>query len=553
MKKSITVSVVALLILGGILSFSFTDPGDKYFQIAKNLDIFVTLFKEVNTYYVDEIDPDEVINVGIDAMLNSLDPYTDYIPEDEFDNFRTITTGQYGGIGALVGKRDGYSTILMPFKGYPAYSQGLQIGDKVIKIDGRDIRGLESNEISQLLKGQINTPIRLTIQRYGIEQPFDVDLVRQKITIKNVSYQGMVNPATGYIRLSDFTTDAGREVRTAVQALREKGAKSIILDLRGNPGGLLEEAINVSNVFVDKGSEIVSTKGKIDDWNKTYKAYQDPVDTRIPLVVLINGGSASAAEIVAGVLQDYDRGILLGQKTFGKGLVQATRPLAYNSQLKITTAKYYIPSGRCIQAIDYAHRNADGSAGRIPDSLKVAYKTMAGRVVYDGGGVDPDINIEHEGYAPVTYSLVNNNLIFNYATKYRFENREIAEAREFELSDAEFEEFTDWLGGKELEYTNPTEKVLEELVASAKKEKYYSAIEPEIKQLESEVLKSKQADLAKFKAEIKETLEEEIVSRYYLEEGIVEASFKFDPYIQRALQILEQPEEYSQLLMPSGN
>ncbi len=553
MKKRLIQASIAVIILAGVLGFSFSDPGNKYFMIAKNLDIFATLFKEVNTYYVDEVNPDQVINVGIDAMLNSLDPYTDYIPEAEFENFRTMTTGQYGGIGALVGKREGFSTIIMPFKGFPAFEKGLQIGDKVIKIDGQDIRQRDSEEISRLLKGQVNTPIVLTIQRYGVDKPFDVSLMREKITIKNVSYQGMVDASIGYIRLSDFTTDAGREVRNAVNSLKSQGAKSIILDVRGNPGGLLDEAINVSNVFVKKGSEVVSTRGKINDWNKTYRAYQDPVDTEIPLVILINGGSASAAEIVAGVLQDYDRGVLIGKKTFGKGLVQATRPLAYNSQLKITTAKYYIPSGRCIQAIDYAHRNPDGSAGRIPDSLKVAHKTKAGRVVYDGGGVDPDLYVEQDTFAPITHSLVSNNHIFNYATKYHFEHKQIPSPKEFVLSESEFDAFGEWLRNKEFRYTNPSEKILEDLEASARREKYYATLETEIEQLKAEVGKSKETDLEKFKAEIKEALEEEIASRYYLEAGIIEASFKYDPYIRKAIDVFKDPEAYANLLKPSSN
>lgn len=551
MKKFLKGTTAGIIVLLGILSLSFTEPGSNYFLIAKNLDIFATLFKEVNTYYVDEINPDEVIEVGIDAMLNSLDPYTDYIPEEEFDNFRTITTGQYGGIGALVGKRDGYSTIIMPFKGYPAYEKGLRIGDRVLKIDGHDIRGKDSEEISNLLKGRVNTPITLTIERYGEQKPFDVSLVREKITIRNVSYQGIIGESTAYIRLSDFTTDAGREVRQALEKLKNQGAKSLILDLRGNPGGLLDEAINVSNVFVRKGSEVVSTKGRIGEWNKSYRAYQDPVDVSMPVVVLINGGSASAAEIVAGVLQDYDRAVLLGQKTYGKGLVQATRPLAYNSQLKITTAKYYIPSGRCIQAIDYAHRNADGSAGRIPDSLKVAFKTMGGRTVYDGGGIDPDVAVELTDYAPITYSLVNENHIFNYATQYRHKNSGIAPAAEFSLSESEWREFENWLQGKALNYVNPTEKVLDELVASAKKEKYLPAIESDIQGLRKEIEMSKNKDLQTFRPEIQEALEEEIASRYYLDEGITEVSFRYDPFVQRAMKLLQNREEYDRLLKPN--
>lgn len=551
MKQRILKGSIFVIALSGLLSLSFTDPGDKYFQIAKSLDIFATLFKEVNTYYVDEVSPDDMVKTGINAMLASLDPYTDFIPEDELDDFRTITTGQYGGIGALVGKRDGYSTIIMPFKDFPAYRAGLQIGDRVLKIDGQDIVGTYSDSISDLLKGPVNTPITLTIQRYGVEAPFDVPLTREKITINNVPFYGMFRSDIGYIRLSDFTTGAGKEVRTALSKLMEQGAKSIVLDLRGNPGGLLDEAINVSNVFVEKGSEIVSTKGRMEDWNKSYKAFQDPGDTEIPLAVLVNGGSASAAEIVAGVMQDYDRGVLIGRRTFGKGLVQATRPLSYNSQLKITTAKYYIPSGRCIQAIDYAHRNPDGSVGRIPDSLMVAFKTKNGRVVFDGGGVNPDITASQTEYAPITIGLVNSSHIFDYATKYHFEHKTIAPAQSFSLSDQEFQTFVTWLQSREFTYFTAMERTLDVFEASAKKEQYLESIEGEISQLKAELRRMKESDLINFKDEIKEVLEEEILSRYYFEAGLIESSFSSDPDILEAVSLLSAPERYRQLLSSS--
>ncbi len=549
MKKSlIKLSITLSIIFVGIISVSFVDPGNKYFEIARNLDVFATLFKEVNTYYVDEVSPDDMIRSGIDAMLNSLDPYTDYIPEEEFDNFRMLTTGQYGGIGAMVGERNGFSTVIMPFMGYPAYKAGILIGDRVLKIDGKEINTGNSPEIGELLKGAVNTPITLTIKRFGIDTPFDVTMKREKITISNVPYYGMVNESVGYIRLSDFTPNAGKEVRHAVAELKKRGASSLILDLRGNPGGLLDEAINVSNVFIPRGSEVVATKGKLEEWNKTYRAYQDPVDIQIPLAVLVSGGSASAAEIVAGVIQDYDRGVLVGRKTFGKGLVQATRPLAYNSQLKITTAKYYIPSGRCIQAIDYAHRNADGSVARIPDSLKVAFKTSVGRVVYDGGGVDPDILVEQFEYAPVTLGLVNSNHTFDYATRYYFEHKSIGEAKKFRLSDQEFDDFAKWVSTQNFEYSTAMERSLESFVASAKKEKYYESIESEVEKLKVGLAENRKSDLMLFRNEIKEVLEEEIVSRYYFEAGIVEASFDQDPTIREAVGLLQSPREYGQLL-----
>ena len=369
--------LLVLAPIGFFVLVAFNRLDERYFEIAKNLDIFATLFKEVNTYYVDEINPNTFMRSGIEAMLRTLDPYTNYIAEDDIEDYRTMTTGQYGGIGALIGKRNKKNTVIMPYIGFPAHKAGLQIGDELILVDEIEVQEKTTSEISKLLKGQANTSLKLTIKRYGVDDQLELNLTREKITIDNVPYYGMVSEDVGYIKLSDFTTNAGKEVKNALLELKNEGATSIILDLRDNPGGLLNEAVNVSNVFIPKGSEVVSTRGKVRDWNKIYKALNIPVDTEIPVVVITNSRSASAAEIVAGVIQDYDRGVLVGQKTFGKGLVQATRPLTYNAQLKVTTAKYYTPSGRCIQAIDYSNRNEDGSVGKIPDSLKVACWTLS--------------------------------------------------------------------------------------------------------------------------------------------------------------------------------
>lgn len=547
MRRLTTKLIVASTVL--ILSLSaFTAADDKYFQIAKNLDIFATLFKEINTYYVDEIDAKTLLRSGIDAMLVSLDPYTDFIDEEDLANYRFVTTGQYGGIGALVGKRNGKNIILMPYEGFPAYEAGLQIGDVVTMIDGQLIKDLNSTETSNLLKGKAQTPVVLTIERYGEEEPFEATLERKQITIDNVPYYGMLDSEVGYIKLADFTTEAALEVKNALKRLKGQNAKSIVLDLRGNPGGLLDEAINVSNIFIKKGAEVVSTKGKADNWNQSYLALNEAVDTEIPLVVLTGRGSASASEIVAGVMQDYDRAVLVGRRTFGKGLVQSTRPLAYNSQLKITTAKYYIPSGRCIQAIDYSLRNDDGSVGHIPDSLRVAFETQNGRTVYDGGGVNPDIEIETKQYSSVAIALVNYNHLFDYATKYKSENEAIAPAKDFSLSEAEYQEFLTWLKDKEFEYTTAVERQLKQLVASAKSEQYYDKIEGQIAALETQVKTNKEADLIKFKDQIKLLLEQEITSRYYFQKGIIESTFKEDRDIQAAILVLKNDAEYGKLL-----
>ncbi|MGK7393200.1 MAG: S41 family peptidase [Candidatus Cyclobacteriaceae bacterium M3_2C_046] len=545
-QRSVALGLMAIVFYSFV---AFTTPGEKYFEIAKNLDIFATLYKEVNSYYVDDINPNKLMKIGIDAMLESLDPYTNYIPEDDIEDYRTMTTGQYGGIGALIGKSNGKNIIIMPYEGFPAYNSGLKIGDELIEVDGIKVTEKSTSEISKLLKGQANTDMTLTIRRYGEEDLLNIALKREKITINNVPYYGMVNPKVGYIKLQDFTTGAGKEVKNALEELKSQGAQKIIFDLRDNPGGLLSEAVNVSNVFVPKGSEIVHTKGKVKDWNKSYKALNSPSDTNIPLVVLTSSRSASAAEIVAGVIQDYDRGVLVGSKTFGKGLVQATRPLTYNSQLKITTAKYYIPSGRCIQSIDYRSRNEDGSVGRVPDSLKTAFETNNGRIVYDGGGIDPDLEVEKETFAPITISLVAKGLIFDYATIYYYKHPEIAEAKEFKVSQADFEEFITWLKDKDYDYTTKVEKTVDELVEYAKTEKYYNDIDEQINSLKKRISHNKEQDLVKFQSEIKSLLEEEIASRYYLRDGKVEASFDNDPYIQQALNVLENQNEYQSILV----
>jgi carboxyl-terminal processing protease len=545
-KYQIPASVLLIIVVIGL--FSFNNPNERYFEITRNLDIFSTLFKEVNAYYVDEVNPNKLIKTGIDAMLASLDPYTNYIPEDDIEDYRTMTTGQYGGIGAVIGTRNGKNLIMMPYEGFPAHKAGLIIGDEILKVDDVDVTSKNTSDISQLLKGQANTTLKITIKRMGVEAPMDIELLREKITIENVPYSGMVSNGIGYIKLSDFTTGAGKEVKKALEQLKKDGAQKIVLDLRNNPGGLLNEAVNVSNVFIDQGLEVVSTKGKVTDWNKAYKALNSPSDTEIPIAVLTSSRSASAAEIVSGVIQDYDRGVLVGEKTFGKGLVQATRPLTYNSQLKITTAKYYIPSGRCIQAINYSERNEDGSIGIIPDSLKSEFKTKNGRPVYDGGGVDPDLLVVPTIPAPITISLVTKGLIFEYATIYHFNHKEIAPAKDFRLTDEEYEKFATWLKDKDYDYTTKVEKTIESLKIFAKTEKYFDNIEAEIHDLEQKVAHNKERDLREFDNEIRSILEERIVEHYYLMDGNFEASFDNDTQLQAAIELLNDQDKYTKIL-----
>ncbi len=541
--------VLGLAALIGIVTlFSFSRLSDNYFEIIRNLDIFSTLFKELNANYVDEVDAEALVEEGINAMLRSLDPYSDYMPESELESYRTSTTGEYGGIGAIVGKKNGVSTVIMPYPDFPAHEAGLQIGDQILKIDGVELEGKRTSEVSSLLKGTPQTSLTLQVKRYGIDQPFDVTIKRAKIVINNVSYAGMYDEEIGVIRLSEFTTNASTEVTEALNELKEQGAKRLILDLRGNPGGLLTEAINVANVFLPKGKEIVRTKGKAPTVGQVYKALRQPADTDMPLAVLISNGTASAAEIVSGSIQDYDRGVLIGKKTFGKGLVQGTRQLPYDAQLKLTTAKYYIPSGRCIQSIDYSHRNEDGSVGKIPDSLKVAYKTTNGRTVYDGGGIDPDIPVDIEYYSNLLLNIVNQDILFDYATKYRFENPSIPNARDFEISDDEYADFVAWAGEKQLDFSSEMDKAITAVEKISKDEKYYDGLKNHIETLKERLKKVRGSYLTDYKEEVKTLLKEEIVSRYFLHEGVVEASLSHDPAIEKAVEILRDESHYNKLL-----
>ena len=390
--------------------------------------------------------------------------------------------------------------------------------------------------------------VKIKVKRYGQDEPLTFEFNREKITVGNVPYHGMLDGSIGYVKLDDFTPGAGKEVAEAVKELKAKGARGMILDLRSNPGGLLSEAVNVSNVFIPKNKEVVSTKGKVSEWNKTYKTLNNPVDTDIPLIVLINGGSASASEIVSGVIQDYDRGVLVGSKTFGKGLVQTTRPLTYNSQLKVTTAKYYIPSGRCIQALDYTHRNDDGSVDTVPDSLKLEFKTKKGRPVFDGGGLDPDVEIEDDFLAPITISLVSKGHVFDFSTEFYYKNIDRITSADFKLTDEDYDSFKDWLKDKDYDYVTTVEKTLDQLEASAKKEKYFNDIDKQLLDLKQKVMHNKEVDLETFEAQVKQILREEIVSRALLEKGGIQASFDADPDVTTSHEILTDQARYNRLL-----
>jgi carboxyl-terminal processing protease len=529
--------------------YSFNDD-KRNFEVIKNLDIFYTLFREVNSYYVDETNPEKLITEGINNMLESLDPYTTYIPESDMEDFRFMTTGEYAGIGSLISKRGNHVVIAEPYEGFPAALAGLKAGDKILEIDGKNMVGKSTPDVSDKLKGRANTSLKIKVERPGEKKPINIELERQKISINPVPYYGMVNDQTGIIQLNNFTQDCSREVEKAFLDLRDKqGAKSIVIDLRANPGGLLDEAVKIVNLFVPSGSEVVSTRGKVKQWDKTYKAMRQPIDTVMPLAVLISRGSASASEIVSGALQDLDRAVVIGQRSFGKGLVQTTRNLSYNAKLKVTTAKYYIPSGRCIQALDYTHRDEDGAVGLVADSLITEYKTLNGRSVFDGGGISPDILVKTPKYANVTFALVVQQMIFDFATEFVLRNKSIAAPEEFTISDDEYKQFIDFVKAKEdFRYESLSQEKFKDLVKTAKREGYYEKAKDDFSAMETLLKLDVEKDMRQFKDEIAELMVLEITKRYYYQKGSIKASLQNDKELDKASELLEDMSEYNGLL-----
>lgn len=528
------------------ISFYSFKQDDKNFQIAKNLDIYYTLFRELNLFYVDEVDPTKLVKTSVDKMLESLDPYTNYIPEDDVEDFRFMTTGEYAGIGALISKQKGKILIAEPYEGFPAQKSGLKAGDVLLEVAGKSTDKLSTEDVSALLKGPAQKPVVVKVQRYGAKKPMEVEIMREKIQIDPVPYYGMLDKETGYIRLSNFTENCTERVKTALIELKEKhGAKTLVLDLRSNPGGLLMEAVRMANLFVPKGQEIVSTRGKVKQWDKVYTATENPVDTVMPIAVLVNRGSASASEIVAGAIQDLDRGMIIGTRTFGKGLVQTTRDLSYNAKLKITTAKYYIPSGRCIQALDYSHRNEDGSVGIVPDSLISKFKTKKGRIVFDGGGVAPDITVDDETLSNLSASLVTNSIIFDYATYFNSKNEKIASPEEFTISSEVYADFSKFVKEQDFTYESKTEEELDNLLEVAKKEKYFDISKTEFENLKQKLGHNLDQDLEHFRKEVSELLTDEIVSRYFYQKGAIKVGLREDADVKKALEVLHKPDGYA--------
>lgn len=546
-KKAII--IVSAITISGFAFMGLNNIDNKNFEIAKNLDIYFSLFRELNTFYVDEVDPGKLVKESIDDMLSSLDPYTNYIPESDIEDFRFMTTGEYGGIGALISKHGEEIIISEPYEGFPACKSGLMAGDVILEVAGKSTEKMTTEDVSNLLKGSAGQTVNLKIKRYGQKKPLNIDIVREKIVIEPISYYGMLNDEVGYIHLSNFTKDCSEKVKKAMLDLKEaKGAKNIILDLRGNPGGLLIESVNLCNLFLNKDCEVVSTKGKVSQWDKVYKTTGNPVDTEIPLVVLVNRGSASASEIVSGTMQDLDRAVVIGTRTFGKGLVQTTRDLSYNTKLKVTTAKYYIPSGRCIQALDYSHRNEDGSVGHVPDSLISEFSTKNGRKVYDGGGVVPDIKIEDKEISNLTINLISKFMFFDYATKFRTENEKIADVSEFQITDKIYSDFIEFIKSNNFTYTSDSQNKLNELKETVKKDKYSDLAEQDIADLEKKLTPDLDRDMNKFKYEISELLKSELISRYYFQTGSIKSSVKDDECVLKAIEILKNKEEYKKIL-----
>lgn len=546
-RSKILIRIFLLLLI--LLPVEGKSQADNRFEVSKNLDVFNALVKEVDMFYVDSVDVEKTVRTGIDAMLSTLDPYTEYIPEQEMGDLKFITTGEYGGIGSFIRERDGGVYIIEPFEGMPAALAGLKAGDKLLVIDGTDLTGMTSDKVSELLKGKPNTKMTLKIQRPNEKKPRTLELIRKQVLVDQVTYYGVRNDSIGYIYLKGFTDKSAQEVKAAFEDLKKNHhIKSLVFDLRNNGGGLLDGAVQIVGMFVPKGEVVLSTKGKIKQWDRTYRTATEPLDTVMPIAVLINGGSASAAEIVSGALQDMDRAVLVGQRSFGKGLVQSTRELPYNGNLKVTMSKYYIPSGRCIQAIDYSHKNPDGSAARIPDSLTTVFNTSKGRLVRDGGGVRPDFEVEEAKVPTIMYYLVADMVAFDFATEWAQRHPSIGTIESFRLSDADYEEFKKFAKDKNFTYDRQSEKLLKNLKEVAGFEGYLDESSDEFKALEAKLTPNLDRDLDRFKDQITELLSAEIVKRYYYQKGELIQSLKKDKVLDKALEVLGNPSLYQTTL-----
>ena len=533
-----------LLVAGG--SFAATSQPD--FLLGKNIQILFNMFRDVSLFYVDSVDADRLLENAAAGMVSELDPYTELIPEKEMADFEIQATGKYAGIGAIIRKSGDYVMIAQPYKNFPADKAGLVIGDVIVAINGESIKGYDATKVSNMLKGTPGTSVKLTVEKLLTGEQEEVEIKRERIVISGVPYYGVIDGNVGYILHNDFSEDCSQDVLAAFEALKKQGITSLIIDLRGNGGGILQEAVKILSMFVPKGTTVVSMKGRSEDSNETFVTTTDPVDTEIPIAVLVNSMTASAAEIVSGALQDLDRAVLVGQRTFGKGLVQVTRPLGYNAYLKVTTAKYYIPSGRCIQSVDYAHRNEDGSVGMVPDSLIKEYKTVAGRKVYDGGGIMPDVRLDPNYTSIFTMSLYAKGYIEDFANDYYKRHREGIDVDTFTLSDEEYGRFEAFMADKEVEYDSETQEALKELRRKAEREKYADRISEELDRIAEKLKEDKEADLESFKDDVRKLLEKEIILRYHYYGGVARHVSLNDPEVHRAVEVLKNGEEYRRIL-----
>lgn len=550
MKKAtftITLMLTAILLPACVFAQK-KEKEDRSFELSKNIEIFSSAYKTLYNTYVDDINEGDLVKTAIDAMLAKLDPYTNFYPESDLEDVKLQLMGEYGGIGATIHQQGEYTIISEPYEGMPAYEAGLKAGDKILEVNGQNAKGKKNDQVREFLRGQAGSDITLKIERNGEEKTFKFK--RKAISLPNVPYSGMIYDNIGYIKLNEFTKEASTNVLSAFNSLKKQGMAGLILDLRGNGGGLLNEAVNIVNIFVDKGQTVVTTKGKTANRNQTFKTTRKAVDTEIPIIVLTDQGSASASEIVSGSLQDLDRAVIMGQRTFGKGLVQNVFPLMYNTQMKVTVSKYYIPSGRCIQAIDYSHRDEQGRANKIQDSLRTAFKTKGGRTVYDGYGIEPDTLLETEYASQISIALLLKFLPFDYATEFVKTHPTIAPAKDFDITDEIYDDFVNFLKDKEYKYTTPTEKGIKILIDNAKKEKCNESVTKLLENAKTQIETDKQNDLYKHKEEIKDMLLSEIVVRYYNQKGRVEALLKRDKEVKAAADLLKDTNAYNLILKP---
>lgn len=562
MKRSIILLVFSFIVL---LSVNAQEENkaleyqQRYFDINKNIDIYSSILRELDMFYVDSLDINKTVKTGIDNMLKSLDPYTEYFNTEKVKDFTFITTGEYAGIGASIRYNDSLVVITDPFEGKPAAKAGLKAGDVILEIDGKDMSKTESKEgqlygntlsdyVSSNLKGQPGTVVSVTVKRPGEKKPITIKVTREKIVMDPINYYGMVSPTTGYINLSTFTDKSSADTKKAFLDMKKQGMTSLIFDLRMNTGGILEEAVQIVNMFIPKGKTVVSTKGRLKQSDRTYLTTVEPIDTEIPIILLIDKNSASASEIVAGALQDMDRAVLVGQRTFGKGLVQATRELPYGEGIKMTTAKYYIPSGRCVQEIDYSHRNADGSASTIPDSLTHVFTTEAGRKVKDGGGVTPDVKLEEEKIVTISYYLENQSIIFDWVTNWVLNHKKIESPEVFTISDKDYDDFKNYVKTKDFKYDRMSEKSIESLKEVMEFEGYMKTAGDEFKALEAKLVPDLDRDLETFKEDIINHINSEIVKRYYYQKGEYIIALKKDLGLKKALEILNDQDLYKNIL-----